>query len=59
MPDEIPISKQSTDDAKKRTEKEPRAVREARKKVQRHVESGKPGPSSDNVNPAPKSKPTE
>jgi hypothetical protein len=59
MPDEIPTSKQSTEDAKKRTAKQPKAVRDAQKKVQRHVESGKPGPSSDNVNPAPKSNPTE
>jgi hypothetical protein len=57
MPDDIPISKKSAEDAKTRTKREPKAVREAHEKVQRHVESGKPGPSSDNVDPAPKSNP--
>jgi hypothetical protein len=57
MPDEIPISKKTAEDAKKRTKSEPEAVREARERVQRHVESGKPGPSTDNVDSAPKSNP--
>jgi hypothetical protein len=59
MPDEIPISRKTTEDAKKRTKREPKAVREAHEKVQRHVESGKPGPASDNVDHAPKSNPSE
>ncbi len=59
MPDEIPTSKKSTDDAKKRTEKQPNAVRDAEKKVRRHIEKGKPGPSSENVDSAPKSRSSE
>ncbi len=56
MPDEIPISRKSTDDAKK---KQPKAVREAEKKVRRHIEKGKPGPSSGNVDPVPTGRPNE
>jgi hypothetical protein len=59
MPDEIPASKKSTDDAKKRTERQPKAVREAEKKVRRHIEKGKPGPSTETVDSAPKSRPSE
>jgi hypothetical protein len=59
MPDEIPTARESTDDAKDWTEKVPKAVREAQKKVRRHIEKEKPGPSSEHVDPSPKSSPTE
>jgi hypothetical protein len=59
MPDEIPTSRESTDDAKDRTEEIPRAVREAQKKVRRHIEKEKPGPASETVDPSPRSRPKE
>lgn len=59
MPDEIPTSRESTDDAKDSTEKVPRAVREAQKKVRRRIEKAKPGPSSETVDPSPRSRPEE
>lgn len=59
MPDEIPISKKSTDDAKERTERAPRAVEKARGKVRRHIERGKPKPSTEHVDSAPSTDPSE
>jgi len=59
MADEIPTSRKSTDDAKKRTEKVPKAVRDAQKKVQRHIEKEKPGSSPETVDSAPTTRPGE
>jgi hypothetical protein len=59
MANEIPTSKKSTDDAKKRTEKVPKAVRDAQKKVQRHIEKEKPGSSTDIVDSAPTTRPND
>ena len=59
MPHEIPISKKSTDDAKERTERALRAVEKARGKVRRHIERGKPKPSTEHVDSAPSTDPSE
>jgi hypothetical protein len=59
MPEDIPTSRESTVDANDMTEEIPRAVREAQKKVRRHIEKEKPGPASETVDPSPRSRPKE
>lgn len=57
--EETTTTRKSADDAKKRTDREPEAVKKARRKVEKNIDEDMPGPVAEHVDSAPDTKPSE